>query len=260
MHGWQKPIDQEMLERVARITLGFSGAELENVLNEATLNGIHAGKLPVTFEDIERMVLRVSFGASAEDEARQEDILRNTPYETLYAIAVHELGHLYTSFACPLHAPAVEVSIMRPTPEMLGYTRFQSEEKEESRLYSVLYLMERVRVLMGGRAAEYVMFGAWNMTTGASGDWDRISDILRSMTTRYGFLLEANSTVRTSINIDGDIDQEQMRRVFDEQWEIVTSYLRERRDRLESHAHELVRDRKWNEEIIQEKKIEVVCC
>ena len=151
----------EILEKIAKITQGFSGAELENVLNEATLywirekliNNINNNNSFLSFEDLEKIVRRIALGASAEDEEQQEQVLQNTPYETLYAIAVHELGHLFTSFYCPHHSNAIEVSITRPTPHTLGYTRFDWDEKEGHVLSSVQTLLDEVRVLMGGRVA-----------------------------------------------------------------------------------------------------------
>ena len=256
LHARQKPIVDDMdMERIARKTQGFSGAELENVLNEATLFAIRENRLPVTLEQLEKMVTRISLGTSSgEDENQQEKILMNTPYNTLYAIAVHELGHFYTSLACPTHPPAIEVSITRPTPHTLGYTRFEPrDEKEGKVLYSVQELLEEVRVLLGGRAAEYLVFGDLNMSTGASGDWRRVSQILHSMMTTYGFSFPAGGNItiqvsslysessRTSLD-------EMMTQVLDTQWQWVLSALAPMTQILESKAHQLVKDRTWGED------------
>ena len=269
LHAAQKPIvDNVDLERIARKAQGFSGAELENVLNEATLYGIREGRLPLTTTDLEKMVTRIALGSSsAEDPVQQEKILQNTPYSTLYAIAVHELGHFYVSLLCPTHPLAVEVSITRPTPHTLGYTRFENSDedgKEGKVLYSVEELLDKIRVLLGGRAAEFLVLGRDHMSTGASGDWRRVSEILQSMTTTYGFSFPLAGNVSVQLpSTTSEASRESLdamtARVFEAQWEWVLSALEPLVGPIETQAHELVRDRTWNEERIHARREQLAC-
>ena len=287
LHSHQKPFSlknkKDILEKIAKITHGFLGAELENVLNEATLSWIHKQRFdPFSFQDLEKIVLQIAYGISAEGIEQQEQILQNTPYETLYAIAVHELGHLYTSFYCPYHSPAIEVSITRPTPHTLGYTRFDWDEKEGHVLSSVNHLLDTIRTLMGGRVAESLVFGTLNMTTGASGDWRRIDQLLQTMVTVYGFSFSfpddeekekenpQDSSTSTSITVATRLPsllsessktkvQDMMEHLFQLQWNWVLHHLSLHRDEISSEAHQLVKDRTWKKETIDEKKNDLFC-
>jgi len=297
LHSLQKPFSpqtkNELLEKIAKITQGFSGAELENVLNQATLSWIQ--KQPYhdffSFQDLENVVIQIAYGASAEDREQQEQILQNTPYETLYTIAVHELGHLYTSFYCPHHSVAIEVSVTRPTPHTLGYTRFDWEEKEGHVLSSMNELLDTIRVLMGGRVAEFLVFGSLSMTTGASGDWKRIDQLLHTMVTVYGFSFSfpnkdekekenpqdsCSSTsspiipvivpdIKPVVEIGTRLPSllsessktkvhEMMDHLFQIQWDWVLHHLSLHNQSLLLEAHQLVKDRTWKKETIDQKK------
>lgn len=281
-HAQNKPFSSSLssiLSRIAKITKGFSGAELENVLNEATLHDIRQGTLPLSYEDLERVVRQIQYGSSSfQDDYQQEKILQNTPSDTLYAIAVHELGHLYTSFYCPDYPPAVEVSITRPTPSTLGYTRFEYNEKEGRVLESVSELFQEIRVLMGGRGAEYLVLGSWNMTTGASGDWRRIEQLFHHILTTFGFSFswnkqgqkckddyqqcpeeENNLSVGTDIPfLLSDKRKDEMgivlRQLFQQEWQWVLDKLTQNLPLLKIHATQLIKDRTWKQETIQRKK------
>uniref|UniRef100_A0A6C0D2W4 AAA+ ATPase domain-containing protein n=1 Tax=viral metagenome TaxID=1070528 RepID=A0A6C0D2W4_9ZZZZ len=289
LHSDQKPFSlnnkKDILEKIAKITHGFSGAELENVLNQATLSWIQNQRDDsFSFHDLENVVLQIAYGASAEDREQQEQVLQNTPYDTLYAIAVHELGHLYTSFYCPYHSPAIEVSITRPSPHTLGYTRFDWDEKEGHVLSNVNHLLDTIRTLMGGRIAESLVLGTLNMTTGASGDWKRIDQLLYTMITVYGFSFSfpgnekekenpqgsTTSSSISSIHVESRLPSllsessktrvhDMMDHLFQLQWNWVLHHLSLHMDEISYQAHQLVKDRTWKKETIDEKKKDLFC-
>jgi len=189
LHSQGKPMSPTMeWNQVAKtLTKGLSGADIENLLNEASLEAIRSFSLPVTFSMLEkthqRMFVWGTFG---------EDIQLRLHNTTLYQIAVHEMGHLITSWGCPAHPPAILVTIENPSLTTLGYTSFLEETEEEDKenppkvLWSLTEFLERIRVYYGGRIAEEMVFGEEHVSTGAVGDFQRIREIATKMVTYYG--------------------------------------------------------------------------
>ena len=162
-------------EIIARGTPGFSGADLANLVNEAALFAARASKRLVDMEDFERAKDKIMMGSERRSMVMSEDDKRLTAY--------HEAGHAIVGRLVPDHDPVYKVSII-PRGRALGVTMFLPEEDEYS--YSKQKLESQISSLFGGRIAEKIIFGADQVTTGASNDIERATDIARSMVTKWG--------------------------------------------------------------------------
>ena len=162
------------LEQVAAITPGFSGADLANLVNEAALSATRRGADQVTMEDFTRAVERIVAGIE-----KRSRIL--SPKERK-VVAYHEMGHALVASALPGVDSVHKVSIIPRGIGALGYT--MQRPTEDRFLIERSELVNRMAVLMGGRAAEEIIFG--EISTGAADDLDRATDIARQMVTRFG--------------------------------------------------------------------------
>lgn len=162
------------LDQVAAITQGFSGADLANLVNEAALSATRRDGSEVTMEDFTSAVERLVAGI----EKRSRILL---PKERK-VVAYHEMGHALVASALPGVDPVHKVSIIPRGIGALGYT--MQRPTEDRFLIERSELVNRMAVLMGGRAAEDVVFG--EISTGAADDLDRATDIARQMVTRFG--------------------------------------------------------------------------
>lgn len=162
------------LDQVAAITPGFSGADLANLVNEAALAATRRGGEQVTMDDFTRAVERLIAGIE-----KRSRIL--SPKERK-VVAYHEMGHALVASALPGVDPVHKVSIIPRGIGALGYT--MQRPTEDRFLIERGELMNRMAVLMGGRAAEEIVFS--EISTGAADDLDRATDIARQMVTRFG--------------------------------------------------------------------------
>ncbi len=162
------------LEQVAALTPGFTGADLANLINEAALLATRRQGDAVTMEDFNNAIERIVAGLE-----KRSRLLH--PHERK-VVAYHEMGHALVAATLPTTDPVHKVSIIPRGIGALGYTIQRPEE--ERFLMTTKELNEKMAVLMGGRAAEHVVFG--EISTGAADDLDKISDIARHMVTRYG--------------------------------------------------------------------------
>ena len=162
------------LEQIAAITPGFSGADLANLVNEAALSATRRGGDQVTMDDFTRAVERIVAGIE-----KRSRIL--SPKERK-VVAYHEMGHALVASALPGVDPVHKVSIIPRGIGALGYT--MQRPTEDRFLIERAELINRMAVLMGGRAAEEIVFG--EISTGAADDLDRATDIARQMVTRFG--------------------------------------------------------------------------
>ena len=160
---------------LARATPGFSGADLANLVNEAALFAARADKKLVDMEDFEQAKDKIMMGAERKSMVMSEDEKRLTAY--------HEAGHAIVGLSSPEHDPVYKVSII-PRGRALGVTMFLPEEDRHS--YTKQRLMSQLDSLFGGRIAEELIFGANAVTTGASNDIERATDIARKMVTKFG--------------------------------------------------------------------------
>ncbi|TJY62169.1 ATP-dependent zinc metalloprotease FtsH [Sinimarinibacterium sp. CAU 1509] len=160
---------------IARATPGFSGADLANLVNEAALFAARANKRLVEHDDFERAKDKIMMGAERRSMVMSEEEKKLTAY--------HEGGHAIVGLSVPEHDPVYKVTII-PRGRALGVTMFLPEEDRYS--YTKQRLNSQICSLFGGRIAEEIIFGPEKVTTGASNDIERATEIARNMVTKWG--------------------------------------------------------------------------
>ena len=168
--------DDVKLKDIARGTPGFSGAELANVVNEAALFAARSNKVQVSMSDLEKAKDKILMGAEKRTMVMTEEDKLLTAY--------HEAGHCIVGESSPDHDPVYKVSIM-PRGRALGITMFLPERDQYSA--SKRKLESQIASLFGGRIAELMIYGGDRVTTGASNDIERATELARNMVTRWGF-------------------------------------------------------------------------
>jgi cell division protease FtsH len=176
VHMRKVPLDADVKPGViARGTPGFSGADLANLVNEAALIAARGNRRTVTMDEFDKAKDKIMMGAERRSMVMSESEKRLTAY--------HESGHAIVGLLVPDHDPVYKVSII-PRGRALGVTMFLPEEDRYS--YSKQRLMSQMKSLFGGRIAEELVFGPQYVTTGASNDIERATDIARNMVTKWG--------------------------------------------------------------------------
>jgi cell division protease FtsH len=176
VHTSEIPLSGDVdLSVLARSTPGFSGADLANLVNEAALRAARFNKMKVDMADMEFAKDKVMMGSERRSLVMSEEEKRNT--------AFHEAGHALVAALVPDADPLHKVTII-PRGMALGLT--QQLPLEDRYTYSRLYLEAMLRVLMGGRLAEEIVFGSDSMTTGAGNDLERATDLARKMVCEWG--------------------------------------------------------------------------
>ncbi|MDD2658401.1 MAG: ATP-dependent zinc metalloprotease FtsH [Methylococcales bacterium] len=165
-----------ILKDIARGTPGFSGADLANVVNEAALFAARSNKVQVNMSDLEKAKDKILMGAEKHTMVMTEDDKLLTAY--------HEAGHCIVGQSSTDHDPVYKVSIM-PRGRALGITMFLPERDQYSA--SKRKLESQIASLFGGRIAELMIYGGDRVTTGASNDIERATELARNMVTRWGF-------------------------------------------------------------------------
>jgi len=160
---------------IARGTPGFSGADLANLVNEAALLAARANRRTVSMDEFDKAKDKIMMGTERRSMVMSEDDKKMTAY--------HESGHAIVGLTVPDHDPVYKVSII-PRGRALGITMFLPEEDRYS--YSKQRLMSSMKSLYGGRIAEELIFGPDYVTTGASNDIERATEIARNMVTKWG--------------------------------------------------------------------------
>ena len=160
---------------IARGTPGFSGADLANLVNEAALFAARANRRTVSMDEFERAKDKIMMGAERKSMVMDDNEKKLTAY--------HEAGHAIVGLSVPDHDPVYKVSII-PRGRALGITMFLPEADRYST--SKRRLESRIATLFGGRVAEELIFGPEYVTTGASNDIERATEIARSMVTKWG--------------------------------------------------------------------------
>jgi cell division protease FtsH len=180
VHTSEIPLSGDVnLSVLARSTPGFSGADLANLVNEAALRAARFNKMKVDMADMEFAKDKVMMGSERRSLVMSEEEKRNT--------AFHEAGHALVAALVPDADPLHKVTII-PRGMALGLT--QQLPLEDRYTYSRLYLEAMLRVLMGGRLAEEIVFGSDSMTTGAGNDLERATDLARKMVCEWGMSKE----------------------------------------------------------------------
>jgi cell division protease FtsH len=233
------------LERAARITPGFSGADLANVINEAALLAARRQSAGVTFADFEAAIERVVGGL--EQRTR---VMNQKERQT---VACHECGHALVASLVPHGDPVSKISIIPRSRGSLGYT--MQMPKEDRYLLSIEELEDQIAVMMGGRAAEQLILGT--ISTGAVDDIQRATQLARRMVTEFGMSEKlgsvryagqrlqylgsaAEDTSDTSVATRETIDAE-VRRIVGEQFERATVLIAAHRDALSRLSTDLLK-------------------
>jgi cell division protease FtsH len=176
VHMRKVPIDDDVKASIiARATPGFSGADLANLVNEAALFAARGNKRLVDMEDLEKAKDKILMGAERRSMVMSEDEKRLTAY--------HEAGHAIVGRSMPAHDPVYKVTII-PRGRALGVTMFLPEGDRYS--HSKEFLEGQICSLFGGRIAEELVFGPDKVTTGASNDIMRSTELARNMVTKWG--------------------------------------------------------------------------
>ena len=180
VHARTRPLSDEVsLSEWASRTPGFSGADLANLLNEAAILTARHGASFLGNRELEESLERITMGLTAaplQDGAKKR------------LIAYHEIGHALVASLTPHADPVDKVTLLPRSGGVGGFTRFfPDEEIIDSGLVTRAYLRARLVMALGGRAAEIVVFGDSEVTQGASGDLQMVSQLAREMVTRFGF-------------------------------------------------------------------------
>jgi len=179
VHAKDKTLSKDVdLDKVARRTPGFTGADLANLLNEAAILAARRELDKVSNDEVGDAIERVMAGPEKKDRVISE--------KKKELVAYHESGHAIVGALMPDYDPVAKVSII-PRGQAGGLTFFTpSEERMESGLYSRSYLQNQMAVALGGRVAEEIVYGEEEVTTGASNDLQQVANVARQMITKFG--------------------------------------------------------------------------
>lgn len=167
-------IGEDGIDKIAKGTTGFSGAELAKVVNEGAIFAARDKRSEVTFVDLERAKDKVMMGAESPQKMNDKEISLT---------AYHEAGHAIVGFLSPEHDPVYKVSII-PRSRSLGITMFMPDDEKYS--LSKRAIISQITTLLAGRAAEEIMYGEHGVTTGAANDIMRATALCRKMITKWG--------------------------------------------------------------------------
>ena len=247
VHAKKKPFEKDVdLREIARTTVGFTGADLANLLNEAALLAARKNKHLIGMNDIEEASIKIIVGTAKKTNRRNAIETKMTAY--------HEAGHAIAHFALPLIDPVQQISII-PTATTGGYTLAAPEE--DHFFVSREKMRQEIVSLLGGRVAEFLIFN--DFTTGASNDIQRATSIARNMVTKYGmsdrlgsivygsehasdevflgrdFSNSKNYSDQTATEIDNEI-----KRLVDEAYQACTKLLQDNIEKLHFIAEFLI--------------------
>ncbi|EHC16019.1 ATP-dependent zinc metalloprotease FtsH3 [Fischerella thermalis] len=179
VHARGKTLAKDVdLDKIARRTPGFTGADLSNLLNEAAILAARRNLTEISMDEINDAIDRVLAGPEKKDRVMSE--------KRKELVAYHEAGHALVGALMPDYDPVQKISII-PRGRAGGLTWFTpSEDRMDSGLYSRSYLENQMAVALGGRIAEELIFGEEEVTTGASNDLQQVARVARQMVTRFG--------------------------------------------------------------------------
>ena len=249
VHMRKIPIANDVNPKLlARGTPGFSGADLANLANEAALFAARANKKIVDMDDFEKAKDKILMGGERKSMVMNDDEKKLTAY--------HEAGHAVVGRLVPDHDPVYKVSII-PRGRALGVTMFLPEEDRYSNSRQRINSM--IAALFGGRVAEELIFGDDAVTTGASNDIERATDLARNMVTKWGLsekmgplayseeqqeVFLGKSASQTNKNMSNEtassIDSE-IRRIIDHQYERATKLINDNLDKMHLMADALMK-------------------
>ncbi|MCX6047149.1 MAG: ATP-dependent zinc metalloprotease FtsH [Chloroflexi bacterium] len=232
------------LEQAARITPGFSGADLENVMNEAALLAARRNAEAVTLNDFQAALERVVAGL--EQKNRVLNVVERR------TVAYHEAGHALVAELVPYGDPVSKISIVPRSRGALGYT--MQMPTEDRYLLTLEELLDRIAIMLGGRAAEKIIFN--RISTGASDDIMRATELARRMVTEYGMSEKLGSVryagqqmqyLRGGVGENSELSPEtreaidsEVQRIITEQYERAQALLQAHRTPIERLAEQLL--------------------
>ncbi|MGN0588572.1 MAG: ATP-dependent zinc metalloprotease FtsH [Ruminiclostridium sp.] len=256
VHTRNKKLSPDIdLATIAKSTAGFTGADLENLVNEAALLAARNNRKAIIQPDIEEAAIKVVTGPEKKSRVVTENEKRLTAY--------HEAGHAVCTYYCPTQDKVHHVTII-PRGSAGGFT--MSLPEHDKNYVSKREMEEQLIVLLGGRCAEKLVLE--DISTGASNDIERATNVARSMVTRYGFSDRLGPVVygtndaevflgrdyshgrNYSENIAGEIDAE-IRRIIETGYEASIGILKEHRDALERVAQYLMKNEKMNGDVFE---------
>ena len=256
VHARKKPLAEDVdLKEIARETTGFTGADLENLMNESALLAARSNKKFITLSDVQQSVIKVIAGPEKKSRKQLEEDRRITAY--------HEAGHAVVSHALPTQDPVHQITIV-PRGQAAGMTI--NRPQEDRGHVSRQRLVETLSTLLGGRCAEDLALGF--VCTGAVSDLQRATAIARDMVTKYGMSEKLGNVTFTSGSDEvfigrsmaqakpyseetaAVIDSE-VKRLLDEAYERCREILQQDRDKLETVARFLLDHETMNAEQFQ---------
>ncbi len=256
VHAKNKPLAGDVeLKVLAKRTPGFTGADLQNLLNEAALLAARHDQKEINMENLEEAIDKVMAGPEKKSRIISDEEKENTAY--------HEVGHALLAKLLKNTDPLHKVSII-PRGMALGVTMTLPEKDHLTMKKS--QLLDRITMTLGGRVAEEIVYGKDSITTGASNDLEKVTSLARNMVTTYGMSEKMGNlqygkseehvfmgrdfghTRDFSEEIAAEIDKE-VKKIVDERYEIAKKLLTENRDMLEYISKTLL-----DEETIDEKR------
>jgi len=244
IHTRKVPVDTDVdLEKVAAQTVGFAGANLENLVNEAALLAGRKGKKKVSMEDFSEARDKILLGAEREDMITDEE---------RKVVAYHEAGHALVAKLLPGADPVQKVTII-PRGRSLGVTEQVPETDRYN--YNKKYILDRIAIMLGGRAAEQIVFD--DVTSGAANDLKQVTNIARKMVTQWGmsdrigpvsykvgeehqFLGREMAQPKDFSEYTAKVIDEEIKRIVSEMEENARKLLEENRNKLDALAHALL--------------------
>ena len=245
IHAKNVKLDKDVdFESIAHGTTGFAGADLANVVNEAALLAVRNGRKKVTMEDFNDAIDKVSIGLKKKSRKDNKKEIR--------LVSVHETGHALVAAFTPEHEPVNKITVVPRSHGVGGFTQYR--EEEEKFIMTRKDMMNEIDSLLGGRAAEEIMFN--DISTGASNDIARATDIIKRMITDFGMSDKyKNVTLGKGVlgNRGGDpslvrefseqtqnyVDEE-IARIMNERYEYVLKLLGKHKDLIDYIANRLM--------------------
>ncbi|MBQ3604261.1 MAG: ATP-dependent zinc metalloprotease FtsH [Clostridia bacterium] len=257
VHAKNKPLAPDVeLSVIARSTAGFTGADLENLLNEAALLAARQNKRAITMQEIEEATVKVVVGTEKKSHKMSDKEKKLTAY--------HEAGHAVSTFALPTQDPVHEISII-PRGMAGGYTMSIPTEDKSYRTKNDM--LDDIVTLLGGRVAEALILG--DISTGASNDIERATSLARNMVTKYGMsdnlgpiaFVSGNNEVflgkdygharNYSENVASSIDNE-INTIITNAYERCENILNANMDKLHNVAQYLIEHEKMSGELFKQ--------
>ncbi|MFR1671419.1 MAG: ATP-dependent zinc metalloprotease FtsH [Candidatus Gastranaerophilaceae bacterium] len=259
VHAKNKPLAEDVdLKVLAKRTPGFTGADLQNLLNEAALLAARYDRKDINMENLEEAIDKVIAGPEKKSRIITDEEKENTAY--------HEVGHALLAKLLKNTDPLHKVSII-PRGMALGITMTLPEKDHLTLKKS--QLLDRITMTLGGRVAEEIVYGPDNITTGASNDLEKVTQTARNMVTTYGMSEKMGNmqygksqehvfmgrdfghSSDFSDEIAAEIDKE-VKKIVDERYEVAKKLLTENRDMLEYISKALLDDETIDEKTFEE--------